>query len=204
MLEQFQELLEKQGQRDAANPHYQRLSASYGRRCEEWAKRDYWTMDEAANLLAGTDPGRPQRIDGQNELNQLTATIRNFLKRANISKEGGLTKRVLAKEVMKWAVGKDIEVPEPLLLATGLKAKKGEKVHGNTIKNAEKREKVLGAAMVALIRYPSQCKDRGDKFTGKQIATILEQYQGNLFSEGVAPYCIRTMGDIINKYLPEK
>jgi hypothetical protein len=64
-----------------------------------------------------------------------------------------------------------------------------------------KREKVLGAAVLALTEYSPQCKGRGGKYTGASIAKYLEQQQALFFDEGVAPLVQQGMADIINSYL---
>ena len=71
MVRKFQEdmrgLQDKQKASAAKNPNYGYLPESYAGRCRAWAKRDLWTIGEAANLLAGTDPKRPQ-IEGHDFL----------------------------------------------------------------------------------------------------------------------------------------
>ncbi|MBT3022858.1 MAG: hypothetical protein KUF77_07290 [Candidatus Thiodiazotropha sp. (ex Lucina aurantia)] len=204
MLKKFQEMTEARAERNARNPNYGYLPVSYPERCQEWTKLDFWSLDEAANLLAGTDPKRP-KIEGHTELNERVEQISQWLKFSDVKTEGKLNKRYEAKGVMVWARKKGIEIPEVLLEAMGFSDPKASKhVHGNTLKNIEKREKVLGAAIIALAHYSAQCKDRGDVFTGTSIATFLEQRPELFFEEGVPPYTVRVMAGHINHYLTKK
>ncbi|MCG7981850.1 MAG: DUF3658 domain-containing protein [Candidatus Thiodiazotropha lotti] len=204
MLKKLHEMMEARDDRNAKNPDFDFLPASYLERCQEWAKLDFWSLDEAANLLAGTDPKRP-KIDGHTELNERIEQISQWLKFSDVKTEGKLNKRYEAKGVMVWARKKSVEIPEALLEAMGFSEPKSSKhVHGNTLKNLEKREKVLGAAIIALANYSAQCKDRGDVFTGTSIATFLEQRPELFFEEGVPPYTVRVMAGHINQYLTMK
>lgn len=202
IFKEFQNVLEQYAAADARNPNYQRLGAGYATRCQEWARRDLWTLDEAANLLCGTDPRRPFNVKGPDhgKLNDEVQAMRQLLTRANIPKQG---RQLIAKELIPWAKAKGLAIPDELLAATGQRPPIEKPVHGNALKNAERRQQVLGAAIAALIKYPAQCKDRGEKPTGTQIAKVLEQQQTNLFADGVAPLSIRTMAELINEYLPK-
>ncbi|MFZ5621440.1 MAG: hypothetical protein ACOY5W_10490 [Pseudomonadota bacterium] len=204
-LKPIQDLLDQKKAAATQNPNYRRLGPGYEACCQEWALRDYWKLDEAANLLCGTDSNRPLNIDGpeHQDLNQQVQDMRTLITRADIPKQGTLSKQYAAKEVIMWAKKKSLEIPPALLAAMGHKPPEDKPVHGNALKNAEKRQQVLGAAIAALVRYPAQCKDRGEKPTGTQIAKVLEQQQTTLFPDGTAPLGIRTMADLINEYLPK-
>lgn len=201
----LQNLLDQHAAADARHPDYRPVGPNYAARCHEWALRDYWKVDEAANLLCGTDPARPLHLKGAEHqaLNRQVQELRLLILRADIAKQGTLSKQFAAKDVIQWAKKKGLEVPPPLLAAMGHKPTEDKPVHGNALKNAEKRQQVLGAAIAALVKYPAQCKDRGEKATGAQIAKVLEQQQAILFPDGIAPFSIRTMADLINGYLPK-
>lgn len=192
----------EQSARDAGNPNYDYMPSSYISRCEEWAMLDFWTLSEAANLLAGTDPMRPA-IPGHKVLNDKVKRISNWLKNSTVKKEGILPKRYVSKEVITWAIEKKIDVPAPLLEIMGHKPKSAEKSseHGNAVQNAKKREKVLGAAVRAIALYPAQCRGNGEKYTGTSIARYLEQKQDTFFEGEVAPYSVQGMANVINSYL---
>ncbi|RRQ22448.1 hypothetical protein [Thiohalobacter thiocyanaticus] len=204
-LQQLQEKLVQQQAAHERNPNFRCQGPQYANRCETWARRDLWTLLEAANLLCGTDPERPVNPNGEEHqaLNRRIQEVRILLERADIPKQGMLKKQLPAKTVMHWAKKKGLDLPSDLLSAMGHKPVEDKPVHGNALKNAEKRQAVLGAAVAALVKYPAQCKDRGGKPTGRQIATVLEQHQANLFPEGLAPFSVRTMADLINTYLPK-
>jgi hypothetical protein len=204
ILKKFQGMTEALDERNAKNPDFGYLPASYLERCQEWTKLDFWSLDEAANLLAGTDPKRP-KIEGHSELNERVEQISQWLKFSNVKTEGKLNKRYEAKGVMVWARRKGLDIPSALLEAMGFSEQKSSKpIHGNKLKNLEKREKVLGAAIKALAHYSAQCKDRGDTFTGTSIANFLEQRPELFFEEGVPPYTVRVMAEHINQYLTKK
>lgn len=188
---------------NAKNPNYRRLGPAYEVRCREWAGRDYWTVEEAANLLSGTDPERPFSIPGQTELEDMIKRIRASLLRADIKHGGKSNKMLLSEDVIRWAKKKRLSLPAQLLGAMGEhQAMDDRPAHGNTVRNETKRQAILGAAVTALVKYPHKCKDRGGKYTGHQIATVLEQHQTELFEDKVAPFSIRVMAQLINKYLP--
>lgn len=199
---------EQQLAANATNPHFGHMHESYPDRCRQWAKRDLWSLDEAANLLAGTDPERPDEIAGQEQLTKVIQTIKTWLKNSTIPTKGTLTKKYVAKEIIPWAREKQLPVPAPLLEAMGypVPTKKlgdntGKQPHGNTLTNAKKREEVLGAAIRALIEYPAQCKGRGGKYSGMSIALVIEQQQTKLFEGKVAHFTRKGMADMINKHL---
>lgn len=198
------ETLDTMNQAQASNPNYRAFGPDYETRCQAWAQRDRWSVDEAANLLCGTDPQRPLALKGAEHttLNEQIQALRVLISRADLPKAGKFAPTVPAKDLIAWARKKGLEIPPPLLQAMGQKAP-GENtpIHGNALANAERRQQVLGAAVAVLVKYPVQCKDRGGKPTGVQIARIIEQHQDTLFTEGVAPFTIRTMSELINKYL---
>lgn len=207
-LSAFDRLQAKLAQQQTAyesNPNFGHLGPEYVQRCRTWAARDRWTLLEAANLLCGTDPERPLNPQGEahQALNQHIQELRTLLERADLPKHGRLTKQISARDVMQWAKKKRLDVPPALLEAMGDKPAEDKPAHGNALKNADKRQAVLGAAVAALAQYPAQCKDRGGKYTGRQIAAFLEQRQADLFAEGTAPFSTRTMAELINRYLPK-
>lgn len=204
MLKKIQEVNEARALQNAKNPNYGHLPPIYAERCQEWTKFDFWSLREAANLLSGADPRRPT-IDGQAELNDRVEQISQWLEYSDVNTEGKLNKRYEAKGVMNWARKKELEIPSALLEAMGFSEPKSSKAtHGNSLRNLDKREKVLGAAIKALAHYPAQCKDRGDTYTGTSIATFLEQRPDLFFEDGLSPYTVRTMAEHINRYLSKK
>lgn len=186
----------------AADPRFQKNPPTFRARCSEWVRRDYWTLDEATNLLVGTDPQRPYSIEGQDAMNREVQEMRALLQTSAIPSEGKLTRRYLGAQVIAWAKKKGLDIPSELLDAMGEKPK-DKPVHGNAIKNEQNRQKVLGAALAAVVKYPGRCKDRGDKFTGRSIATFLEQRALDVFNGEAAPMSVDTMARLINKYLPD-
>ncbi len=145
LQQQLKEQNEKQRAENERNPNYRYLPPSYTKQCKAWANRDLWTLGESANLLAGTDPNRPIGIEGHDKLNNRVKTITDWLKVSSVRKEGGmLSKRYVAKEVVAWALEKEIPVPDDLLIAMGHKPKGKEpgaaqelSVHGNALANAK-------------------------------------------------------------------
>lgn len=204
---ELQELMGKieEGRAAAArDPRFRQFPESYPARCQEWAQRDFWTLQEAANLLGGCDPQRPSHLEGHGALNAHVARIRELLTRSSVRTEGTLKKRYYGTDVVAWAQKKHLEVPSALLKAMGYTAREDKPVHGNAVRNAEKRESVLGAAIYALVHYRAQCTDRGGKVTGTQVATVLEQNAPQIFHGHAAPFAVSTMARHINKYLRDK
>lgn len=187
----------------AAAPSYRKHPSTYAARCQEWAKRDYWTLNETANLLCGTDPQRPVGLPGHAAFNAEIQDTRAMLYASDIPYTGRLNRRFRTRDVFAWIQKKGLDAPPALLEAIRPQTKsKGKPVHGNTLTNAEKHQKVLGAAIAALVKFRAQCKDRGDKVTGRRIAELLEQRGPDLFNGEAAPYSIDRMARLINEYLP--
>ncbi|MCP1674095.1 hypothetical protein J2T57_001194 [Natronocella acetinitrilica] len=188
----------------AKAPENQLLPKNYGQRCKEWFMRDFWSAHEAANLLVGCDPERQLGLPGHEALDNRAHQLVDAIKRSELRTEGRMKKLYVAKDVLRWAEEKAIRLPEPLCEAMGIPAaeqSEEKKIHGNSLVNAQKREEVMGAAFLAMMRYRHQCLGVGGKFNGAQIARILESNVEELFGKSNLPMEAPTMAKLINSYL---
>lgn len=176
-------------------------SKRYARCCRKWAKLDYWPPSDAAHLLAGLHPEGPE-IPGRSDLAMRVRQITSWLEHTDLPTDRRTNEKYKAKEIIKWAKKKDLDVPEALLKAMNpTKQKPNESPHGNALRFHEDREKVLGAAINAIIHYPEQCKGTGNKITGSSIASFIETHPRLFFEAKVPPLKPPTMAKLINKYL---
>lgn len=117
MLQTVQQAQQKAEQRRAAmakSPRCQHQPPGFDAMCQEWSKREVWTLDEAANLLSGYAPDRPIEFGG-------TEDVRNSLMRADPERLPTI-KRALsagnrqfkASDVLAWARRHDIALPAGL------------------------------------------------------------------------------------------
>lgn len=71
-------------------------------------------------------------------------------------------------------------------------------VHGNTIRNAEKREQVLAAALHVLFKHPARCKD------ARSLAQEIEAASAKFWPVSrVSPIELRSMEDLLQKALAD-
>ncbi|MCC5858609.1 MAG: hypothetical protein JJT90_10665 [Ectothiorhodospiraceae bacterium] len=120
ILEQWNAHAARVRQAAADAPRNMRLPTGYPATCRAWALRDYWTPEEAANLLAGCLPDRPLGLPGHAALDAQVRAFKGILGRADLELKGRWKKQIPAREFVQWAIKKRIGVPEPLLDAMGM------------------------------------------------------------------------------------
>lgn len=132
-LEQLSDVLVARAEQTAANPDYVHNPSRYLELARAWCMRDAWTVDEAANLLAGTSPSRPY-LAGTPVQQRLMFEIRK-IKDIIVRCLGQTIKLVGDKKLIsghtqiesaglvEWAISKGIDVPEDLIRASGLAQK---------------------------------------------------------------------------------
>lgn len=77
-----------------------------------------------------------------------------------------------------------------------------KKNHGNTQVHAAKREKILGAAIAVMAKYPDKCRSATSKrVVGNKVAEVIDQKSGLFFKEGDPPYSRDTISREINKWI---
>ncbi len=122
--------------------------------------------------------------------------------------------RVKPKEFIKWVADKDFDTPVELADIFGLDAegksqqKIGDyKTHGNTEHHAQRREKILAAALAVLSAVPDKCQNKG-KISSSAIADQIELFGDHVYGQYEdPPLSRRTTIDTISKALkliPEK
>ena len=126
-LGKLNEQLQRDRERQRQHPDYKKLGPNYKALAVEWCQRDVWTVDECANLFAGTSPHRPSPIAGSehDELNHEVMKLRNLI--ANCV---GISLPLVGKrrsnkgamqfekgDIITWAESKAIDVPEALVRA---------------------------------------------------------------------------------------
>ena len=130
MLALIQQMQEQQGH----HPDYQTLGPNYEALAIEWCQRDIWTVDECANLFAGTSPTRPISMPGaaHDELNRKVMQLRNTIASCVGVSLILVSKKRLNKganqfekgDIIAWAESKTIDVPEALVRAANASANK--------------------------------------------------------------------------------
>lgn len=63
---------------------------------------------------------------------------------------------------------------EQLILGNEIEKKTPTKPHGNTERNAQKREEILGAALSVLARWPDECKNGAGRIEATKIRVLIE------------------------------
>ena len=109
------------------HPDYKKLGPNYRALAIEWCQRDIWTVDECANLFAGTSPMRPYRINNteHDELNHEVMKHRNLIANCvgiSLPLVGKKRSKIGATQfekgdIITWAESKAIDVPEALVRA---------------------------------------------------------------------------------------
>lgn len=174
---------------------------------------DTWLLNsEAIPFLLGVEPSQWINIKGMHlkfirELAPLIkASAGMTLKVINPdAKEKDW--RVKPKEFVKWLHSKGIrprqELEEVLKLKFTKNVVKEESSysdHPNAEHHAQKRQKVLEAALAILANYPEQCMDKG-KVSGTVIARIMEEKSPLWFKNDDIPLSARKVRDLINQAL---
>lgn len=109
--------------------------------------------------------------------------------------------RVNPKQFIKWAQQKNWDLPADLIEAMSIREEgfDNQKVHGNTIRNAEKRQLCLQAAIAVMAAVPEKCKKKG-KYDHNEIVRQIEVFSDQLFGKYEDP---PRGPDSIRKYIKE-
>jgi hypothetical protein len=111
--------------------------------------------------------------------------------------------RVKPKDFVKWLHSKELWPRKELEEALGIehKAKSKKKTdysdHPNAEHNAQKRQKVLEAALAILAAFPDQCR-KGDKVSPAEIARIMEEKSPIWFGNEDIPLSERGVRELIS------
>ena len=181
---------------------------------EECAGLDSWLLySEALPYCQGVDPRewrhvREGCLDWQAQVIRLIkAGIGISLKVINSAAEEG-SLRVKPKVFVQWLHSNGIR-PHPELEAvlgvefSAEKKAKNKKYsqHGNTEFHAQRREKVLAAAVAVLAAVPDKCKRNG-KISGSAISEQIDVFSTHVYGVGEeAPLGSRKVTEIISKAL---
>ena len=110
--------------------------------------------------------------------------------------DGAIFKFCVTRDALiKWC--EQIEINKPLFLCPELRrTKKNTKPHGNTERNAQNRERCLGAALAVIFRFPENCQD------AEKITRTVEE-KALLFwpDEGEPPLKHEPLVKLIRKHL---
>src|SRR3569623_868431 len=107
----------------AASAHSQKNPPNFNQTCKGWAKKDGWSLREAANLLSRCNPDRPHDLEGQKSLNTEVEKLYQFmLSQANqglvLLKPDAFKRNYKVSPLMllKWAADQDIEIPSEVFV----------------------------------------------------------------------------------------
>lgn len=181
---------------------------------EECTQLDSWLLySEALPFCQGVDPRewrhvREDCLEWQAQVIRLIkASIGTSLKVINPEAEEG-SLRVKPKVFVQWLHGKGMR-PLPELervlgveFSTEKKPKNKEySKHGNAEFHAQRRAKVLAAAIAVMAAVPDKCK-KNDRFSGSAISGQIDEFADKVYGPyEEPPLDIRKTRDIINQAL---
>ena len=215
LFDAFEQVMNNYAQKTASVAEYHYLPDNFRMICDHWVGKDKWTIQETANLLCATHPNRPQHInaDEHQYLNRKTAEVRDYLERADVKSEGEGSKRLfIVKDIIDWALDREIQVPYDLLCSMGLhlveddsplvdEVVQADKVHGNKLVNEDKRAQILGAAVGVLSEWRIQCL-HGNRVSASRVAEMIDEKAALWWPDTLkAPYSRKRMAEVISKYL---
>lgn len=181
---------------------------------EECTQLDSWLLySEALPFCQGVDPRewrhvREDCLDWQAQVIRLIkASIGTSLKVINPEVEEG-SLRVKPKVFVQWLHNKNINLHPELEAALGVSfstekapKKKGYREHGNAEFHAQRREKVLAAAIAVMAAAPDNCKVN-NKFSGSAISSQIDRFSDQVYGPyEEPPLGTRKTEEIINKAL---
>lgn len=111
---------DKQREKNKKNPRYRHLSSVFEAVCKEHLKSDTWTLSEAAHILSGYVPDRPNLADqGNMQIMQLEKHLRDSVNVSLFPAQTGFwkTDRFPYLQILQWAENKRVPFPKPLLNA---------------------------------------------------------------------------------------
>lgn len=118
---EFQKELEEQQKmilaRERKNPAWKRFSDRYIKECKDRLLSDGWTLKDAAYLLAGYAPGRPDFGDkGAQAINAILRHLGNSVGSSLHPSKKRLIRGDLfpSKDLIRWALGKNLSIHEEL------------------------------------------------------------------------------------------
>lgn len=160
---------------------------------ERWLKRERWRLeDEALPLLAGIDPEQWRELEADEDLHDTAAALTRALHDAFAADSGndGLAPAAL----YRWARRRDLPLPAAFdqLMQFIQSVVKGEEDAETIAEQASTGaavagpdgERILGAALNVLSKWPERCRDEYGNISARCIAGLIHQHAALWFDTG--------------------
>lgn len=151
-----------------------RLPAEYAAYARRWCSYHKWSVEEAANLLAGCVPTRELFLRGQahRDLDDEIVAIENRLRSALGNQLTPISRKkyfddtwVSAAEVMAWAAAEGMDIPEALAAAWQ-----------DSQATGTYRTPAMAALAWVVDRYWEHCDPRDAPTQGEIVAALLQAF----------------------------
>lgn len=187
--------------RAGLEPDAQALQPLY----ERWLREDTWAVpDEALPLLAGIAPddwdAHVERCGARSEAARLGA----LLAAGHAVREGVIA----PAELGRWARTAGVELPAALgalldfiarvLPASGTAAAPDAAPAGP---DQDDRERVLGAALALVTKFPERCRDEHGFYDGERIAALILEKAALWFPDRPPSLSREAMATLLERYL---
>lgn len=189
------EAFEARKREAAADPRNDQDPPGISDAVAELAMKDYWTISEAANALCRCQPVRPCGLPGHEVLDKQVQRMRMALHRSTLAADAvnGDESLLDAREICRWARGRDIPLPEPLTCQFLADTEQTPSANGSSSENAnrirylEQQKAILEAALAVVGRFHHQCVNTNRQVKAPAVARLIDANQATLFDTGVAP-----------------
>jgi hypothetical protein len=168
---------------------------------EDWIVRDEWRLDqEVIPLIVGCDPTQWANLTDAFELASEIAELQTIL-----AVDFGTTaaSNIAVQRVRSWAQKHQVDLPPACKALLDFIAQTlPSRVSPEPVDDgAPERERVLGAALALVTRFPQQCRDIHGFFDSRLIANLIVEKGALWFDCGQPTLSPVAMAELLKPYL---
>lgn len=168
---------------------------------EDWIVRDEWRLDqEAIPLMVGCDPSKwSSLVDSYG----LASEVRELQTILAADLGGNTASSIDVRRLRAWAEKHQVELPPACkaLLDFIAQTLPSHLVREPVQDGAPERERVLGAALALVTRFPEQCRDVNGFFDSHHIANLIVEKGALWFERGQPTLSPVAMAELLIPYL---
>lgn len=173
---------------------------------EHWVSVEQWPLATVAlPLIVGCDPEAWDRHVAKRSLSRDAARISQAMSAAF---DCPAESNVDAQALNAWARREGIELPTALQAifdfvgtVLGAPSTVDESDHANAFAAADERERLLGAALALVTKFPDQCRDPNGFFDGQRITRLIKEKGAVWFPAGPPSLNDDEIAGLLERYL---
>jgi hypothetical protein len=180
------------------------LAPTYQALFEQWLCRDRWRVaNEAIPLLVGV---APENWSAYVAANGLSGPARRLTDRLTHDLGCATDELVDVEKLGAWSRAQGFELPgafERVLefIVSVVPRPDTAPDHESLMARANERERLLGAALALVTRFPQQCRNADGAYDGKQLATVLMEKAVVWFPLAAPEMSVEEIASLFESYL---